>query len=354
MLESDFQKLLLKLAMNLSDAYRILEVPENTKDENLIKKNFKKLTLKYHPDLDGSHEKMVELNQAKDRIDLALKGKGNSSFDYRDTPSSGYSTQQKNDDARKRWEQKQREQDESDKQTRQELETYLNEFKKIMTSKKDEYLNYFQNIVGSQPRFFIKEKINVGYNTGNFFVDCKFKFEDGSECSLNVSFSKTDYNYFYNSDVYYNNKLYKMQKSRLSSSKTQEFFTNPENVFPKDKLSKIFKKIDTKPTSFKRKDAEAMLVKDVFAKNVDAATWKIQISDTHFVYVNRIVFMKLATWSVIGLYEKYRRIAILPSKYPRTYVETIDKTKENNFLAFIDFLKEAKKNNIDWKILDDL
>ena len=349
--ESDFRKLLLKLAMTLSDAYRILEVPEGTKDEALIKKNFKKLTLKYHPDLGGSHEKMVELNQAKDRIDLALKGKGTSSFDYYNTPSSGYSSQQKNEDARKRWEQRQKEQDETDKKTKQELEKRLDEFKKNITSKKDEFLKYFENIVGSQPRFFIKEKINVGYYNGNFSVDCKFKFEDGSECSLKVVFFGN--NYSYESDVYHNNKLYKMQRSRHSNATIVEFFTNPENVFPKDKLKKIFNKkptTSTKPTVFKRKDAEAMLVKEVFAKNVDATTWKIPIDDTHFVYVYRMVFMKLGSWSINGLYEKYKRIATLPSKYPRTYFETIDTTQEDNFLEFIKILKEAKKKNIDWGI----
>lgn len=338
--ESDFQNLLKKLAMTLSDAYAILELPDNTKDEALIKKNFKKLTLKYHPDLGGSHEKMVQLNQAKDRIDLSLKGKDTSSYFW--TPQQ---QPQNREDIRKQWEQKKQQKDESEKKTEQELQQKLEKLKKIVLSKKNDYLKHLENIFGSIPRFFIKEKVNVGYYNGAFIVDFKFKFETGTECSLYINYSSTHNTYHYKSDLYYENKLYKMQKSNYTTTPDIDFFSNPKNLFPQDKLSKLLK--TTTPKTFKRKDAEAMLVKEVFAKKVDETTWKIPIDETHFVYIIRQVFMKHGTWIVNGLYEKYRRIAVLPSGYPRTYFETLE-SEENNFLELIKFLKDAKNNKINW------
>lgn len=352
--ESDFKNLLVKLAITLSDAYRILELPENTKDESLIKKNFKKLTLKYHPDLGGSHEKMVELNQAKDRVDLAIKKNDfSTSSDYSQksyNTQNTYNKQQQYEKSNADWERRKKEREEEINIKKKEVEKIFNQFKEKMSSLKETYIQYFKSIVGSEPRYFIKGKINNSFYDVNFTMDFKFKFEDGSECSLNVSYSKNTVNkndYYYNSDVYYNNKLYKMQQSKYSGTESQDFFTTPENVFPKSKLIKIFKTQTSKPTTFKRKDAEAMLVKELFAKRVDASTWKIPVDDTHDIYVERFVILRMATWSIRGLYEKYKLVGRLPKQ--SYYYEVLSSEPEvQNFLDFIKTLKEAKSKNFNW------
>ena len=64
----------------MNDLYSILELDVHAKDED-IKKHFRKLSLKYHPDKNGSKEKLIELKDAYDilidkekrKISLSIK-----------------------------------------------------------------------------------------------------------------------------------------------------------------------------------------------------------------------------------------------------------------------------------------
>ena len=58
----------LKRAMTVLEAYQVLGVTTSSTAED-IKKKYKELSLKHHPDLGGTHEQMVKINQAKEILD---------------------------------------------------------------------------------------------------------------------------------------------------------------------------------------------------------------------------------------------------------------------------------------------
>lgn len=64
--------------MSVPEAYKVLGVPHGASPEE-ISKAYKLKALEVHPDRGGSHEKMVELNVAKDVVDG--KGKGSRPWD---------------------------------------------------------------------------------------------------------------------------------------------------------------------------------------------------------------------------------------------------------------------------------
>lgn len=52
--------------MTRENAYRLLELPTTVKDEESIKRAYKKLAMKHHPDKGGTEENFKKLQQAKD------------------------------------------------------------------------------------------------------------------------------------------------------------------------------------------------------------------------------------------------------------------------------------------------
>ena len=62
----------------MNDLYSILELDVHAKDED-IKKHFRKLSLKYHPDKNGSKEKFIEL---KDAYDILIDKEKRKIYDY--------------------------------------------------------------------------------------------------------------------------------------------------------------------------------------------------------------------------------------------------------------------------------
>jgi curved DNA-binding protein CbpA len=328
--ESSFQELLKKLAITLSDSYRIMDLPANTKDENLIKLKYRELVKKYHPDLGGSPKKMVELNQAKERIDLAIKNRDFSTSNTRQEP-------------KRQERQEPKQQDPPQHESSLEKEAVF--LRKLVIGKSLEYIKYFEEKTNMKPRFFFKEKIsplNLGF--GSFEIDFKFKFEDNAECSLKIRYSERSKMFFYNSDVFYNNRLYSMQSQKYNETKSTTLFTMPYMMFPSLKLTKIFTGKKTK--EFKKKDAIARLEKEVFAKNTDSNSWRIPVNAKQDVLVRRVVWMKQPTWMISGLYEKHRKVGDLKA-VNNMYFETTEEM-EKNFNDFIDFLKKAKKDQIKW------
>lgn len=54
--------------MTRENAYKLLDLPLNVKDEEEIKRAFKKLAMKHHPDKGGNEENFKKLQEAKETI----------------------------------------------------------------------------------------------------------------------------------------------------------------------------------------------------------------------------------------------------------------------------------------------
>ena len=343
--EADFQRFLKKLALTLSESYRVMGLPENTTDENAIKLKYRELVKKFHPDLGGSPKKMVELNQAKDRIDLAIKNREFSRSNTRTKQTETNKTKYDNTKSEPKYEKRE------EKSAETELELKLMNLKKQVIGRSLEYIKYFEEKTGMKPRFFYKEKLMPSaFNQiigDSFEVDFKFKFEDGSECSLKIRYSGRSDLYFYNSDVYYKNRLYPMQQSKYNEVKEDGviIFSIPSHLFTSLKLTRIFG--DKKDKAFSKKDAIAMLEKEIFAKKSDTDTWRIAINTTQDIVIKRLTFMKVGQWYITGLWEKHRKVGSISGGI-EYFFETIDKTVDDNFYDLIGFLKKAKAGNVKW------
>lgn len=329
--------------MTLFDAYDVLGLPQNSNDENLIKKRFKELTLKYHPDLGGTTEDMVRVNQAKDRIDNYIKNRAPSSY----TPPNN-----KWDDRMNSYEKKRAE-------YREVILKTANLVKEILVNNSDIFLEYLAENTNhtKHPKMLLKETVLVE----NFLLEYKFKFEDMSDCSLiirgNISSHSTSeplvvLNYI--SEVYNQNLHYKMKKA-TGTTIPIDHINDPEEFFPRTKLKKIFSA--TPPQKqFRKTDAEKMVIKELGGKIWANNNWSIPVTHdpTRVIVIGRWVFQKTVTWRVVGLYEKGRIIAFLKEEPNKSYVfeETLGKTSDvyfSNFREFIDLLKKAQNNQVEWE-----
>jgi len=68
----------------MSDPYKILGVDPNISDDEL-KKAYKRLTMKYHPDRGGSEEKFKEITDAYEKIKNQKKNTENITFTYNES-----------------------------------------------------------------------------------------------------------------------------------------------------------------------------------------------------------------------------------------------------------------------------
>ena len=175
-----------------------------------------------------------------------------------------------------------------------------------------------------------------------------FSKETGAEFDFHVysgNYAGEGRTYSYESSAYVDKKMVKLQKARYNAAKNIDFFKNPDNLFPAKKLKKLFNvsgKSTGEAKKYTKKDFEARLKNELFAKNTSKDFWSIQLKGEQRLVVYRMTYMNFGTWSINGLYEgKYKRIAQTDKIV--TFYETYDQEyKDKNFDAFIDFLKKAK------------
>lgn len=333
--EADFQDILKKLAMTLDQAYKVFDLPVGTIDKNMIKRKYRQLAIKHHPDHGGEEALMKLINEAKDRLDKVTDAEAQKA------------------DQRTRWQEEKRKREEEKQSKAKELKKYSQDIQKKMANLKDKYIQHFKSLTGQDYKMLVKEKINAEYS-GSIYLDYKFKAEDGSQFHLHkhYSFGYGDIGkpekIYYEAYFYYNQKETRMHRSRFETTKDENDFSKPEIFFPKKKITTIISKAQkADPTVLKKKDAVAILEREFGAKWVDKDNYRVPIDKDRYVFIMRMTFMKQGSWSINGLYEKYRRTHV-PVKYT-SYFESYHPEFDNNFKDFLDVLRKIKKGQYQWK-----
>jgi len=289
--------------MSLDQALKVMSLTyDNLGDQDLIKKKYKELALQNHPDRGGSTEAMKNINVAFDilkkskAVETGPENKGNifrAAFDeklrsivvaVKTALISGfdpgvfiqYFSQF------------------TDKVLEHKFIRIYPEDKHMKTAK-------VPSEVELQSEFFSSDR-----NTVFQFDVTAYSLYDlirsGKLGSGDLSF-----NLYVNAYVFHENKKHKLGKSDWKFTNDHSFFRQPEKIFPKAKLSKIFTAGGTSRV-FSRRDMYAFLQKKLNAKTDYKDQAEIPLGGDYKLLIFRYVFFKSATWSVTGIYKKYSKI----------------------------------------------
>lgn len=256
-----------------------------------IKKAFKELSKKHHPDHGGTKERQQQLNAAWD----TLKRLGNKK-----------AVRSKVHDAN--W-----------KQTGLNMRQMM-----LHAFKPDMFVRHFNKYTNEKLYYDMKrirpdEKIKYAQHYAGFTVD--FYNKDRSivfEMSINASiadaynektlgFGTIQFPLSIVATGFFKNKKQKFSRSDWKFTSDHAFFRKPEVIFPDKKLRAIFSG-KTSARKFQRRDMVAFLTKKLKA-SFDGEFASIPLFDEYTLYIFRSTFMRQAVWMVNGIYRKWSRIA---------------------------------------------
>lgn len=304
-----FKQFLLEKVMTFNDAIEIFgidQVPASEKELNAI---YKKLAIKYHPDLGGKTEDMARINAAKDILSKNLGKKSNGS-----NPS---------------WEEK-REQYKKDAE--EIFDVFANSLKAINPTL---YVAYFKEIFKED--FTSKVlKSNLENKRGVPYIEMEFANANRStmfifsiHCDVHsavmakqnggsLGTSNTTYQYRYSSNAIVNNKKQVVTRETVFSkaSGSLDFIDKPEFIFPEKRIKKFATGTVRKSSTLKKRDFESLFVTrfggETFS-NGAMVGWMNKVCDSEdgkqfCVVWSRNVWDRKAFY-VIYIYEKGKYIA---------------------------------------------
>jgi len=326
---------IVKYAMSVDEAFKTLDLPKSATPEAL-KKQYRTKAIENHPDRGGDEAKMKKINEAKEILDSYLK--------------RGKEQETAREKAKNDWEERKKKEKQQEAEALKHMKADAEKVKKVMNGLKAQYIKHILDHTGKEVRMFVKEEIkDNGYG-----FDFGYKFKDpNSKAEFDLKLSRFEYpwttdkkkDFSYESTIFYENKQYRMQKSRYTTADNLDFFKNPEKVFPKARLKKIFSTSGKgKVKKLTRKDYEARLINEVFAKRL-GDYWRIPLKDDLTIGIYRIVVMGFGSWNIGGLYKGHRQLA-KPVKYHSFYETSEKMDRATNFEDFIDFLKKAKAGRL--------
>ncbi len=292
--------------MSVNDALTLFDMSaSDLGDVNLIKKKYRELSIKHHPDKGGDLETMKKVNDAKITLDKAKAGSSSGKFDW-DAMNKKY----------------------------QELGKRIKE-KLMKDFKSENYTKYFEKIYDEkfdyeQTKEFPKDKDRsphyAGFQFDFFNKDRSIVFEIYVSANLvesqqtnvlgggqgNISFPLLVHGY-----GFYNNRKLKISQRDWKSTSDHDVLTKPELVFPEKKLQQF--KTKSKDIVFKKKDMITYLTKKLKG-SWDGQWVKIPLKDDLKLYLARNVFMRQAGWSP-QVFKKWKGV---PGGVYVTFPETLE------------------------------
>ena len=372
----EFLSFLIENINSTSEAMKFFGFTEKP-DLETLKKTYKKLSLKYHPDLGGSEEQMKDLNQANDILKKYISS-GSTTYGYSyKKPSGGYSSygsgynsnyqhksQQSNYNSYQKddyYKQKQKEWEEKWEKKKKEDQNRANEAYealKRVTSKnlnKELYKKHFEDVFDED--FFVefiidpmnrfkysdfKGTLSIKSKNGRIIASVIFLGDlvllGGSKEKNNLTdeemFNKVK---LYSLDIIINNKTFKLFKSysNLPRYSNIDLLKNPELFFPKKKLASIKSraKSATKGDSSNKKLTPAALISVM--ENKYSAKIRKETASSFYIDVPLSIIRDEMGRDVLLSFRFYRGVFMKNAYIMPDYVSSKDiNNKDKNVISY--------------------
>lgn len=296
-----FKQFIAERTIDMSSALKIMGLP-TLPDENNLKKAYKKMSMKHHPDKGGSTAMMQDVNLAYDYLIKAI-------------PNSSQGSRRDNgvDDWLKKM-----------------APVMRDEFKRRFDPKR--YADHFREYAGKNFTWKMG-----GTPKGNTFK----KYDTPHYAGVQITFTSEDKETIFNLDInlylinlynsggslgggnkgvnlyvttygFHNNRKLKVSKRDWSISDSDKIFTDPNVIYPKAKMKRMFSAKSTAKASkrFAKRDADLFLRQKLGATSYKE-NYKIPLGDDYILVIYRVTMMRTPFWMPNGLYLKHRRVDLL-------------------------------------------
>jgi len=324
-------------SMSYQDALRVFDIKSvGTPDE--LKKKYRELSVKHHPDRGGSLDMMKKINAAYDEL-KKVGGTSSSIMDFD-------------------WDSAEKEK----KEFAERVIKYIDDTLDIQKIK-----DYLENIISEKLTYTIDKtdpnksgfRYHVKYIVNFSTIDGKKQFTTDIFVSMDerrntgLGSSDTGYNMTVYTQILYNRKKIKLFNQEWNTRKfgTKSVLKNPEELFPEKKLKSALGK--SKSKKFTKKDAILSISRELDTKSSDSEQWiKFDVKDTEkyiaMVMLKRSVIMREAAWALHGIIyprqEENGRLKTIPRKIVQTNPKYISMNEIEEELGFIiDELKAMKR-----------
>jgi curved DNA-binding protein CbpA len=317
---------ILEFSMNVEQALDLFGLKQSEVTPEKVKSTYRKLSLKNHPDRGGDKDKMTLVNVA---------------FDLLKNAKAIAPTVDRSD-----WKAKYKE---AGKFVLKDLKNKFDYKAFVNYLNKQSEMEFAYEVSKELPRPGDNDPNGAGFNIEFFVPDKTTTFEMHLYVNLldivhnngGLGVGDISYPLMTTSYGFHNNKKQKLSQNDWKLPKQSGYSTNdhsvlrePEKVFPKAKLKKIFSGASNK-RAFKKRDMFLALQKRLDA-HVNGEFVYIPIgSDIHSLLIYRSVFMRMPAWGVNGIYEKHRRVSQGP-------IVTMAESEET--LEFFVKLQKSVKN----------
>ena len=333
-----WQKIVIENRMDLRTALDIFEVSDISKISNL-KQAFNKLAKKHHPDLGGSNIKMIQINAAYEFLK-----KTNFS-----TTSGGKTREEERRERDEKWE-KAFLMTKYIVDSQFEINNFIKHFEEIFNEtfaiknlQKTEAGGYNQS-------YSIEFEIGNKSNEISFFLRV-YTSTCGLYDKILLPGDVGDLSITTTTEILFNRRKMKLSHSDWKMRTQRGLLSNPEILFPKDKILKKTKTV--KKGKFSKKDFELSLKRLFKPVKVDDIWFFPTKVDDVFFRLDRYVMMRRGRWSLMGFARKhsvtYRMIDDATLKSPRHVLET-----EQSLDFVIDIIKDIQKANNPLTIINEI
>lgn len=321
-----FEAFLLEANMTYKEALTFFGV-ESGYTPTDIKNIYKKMSLKYHPDRGGSVEMMQKVNAANDILSTTASQKS-TKIDW----------------------------EEIDRRYRDLAKVIQTDIQKKFDP--NVFIKFFNNISNKEFHFSIintypkandRSPTSVGFDCQFFTLDKDTVFDLSISVylpnvmkSTGLSGGGNDYSIMVIAYGFHNNRKQKLSQSDWKHTDTHRIFTDASIIFPTAKLNKIFN--STAKKTFKKSDMALFLKNKLNATETSKDTVSIPINAEYRIYMYRVVFLKVASWSFNGLYNNKRILSRVP-------MVTLPENEETA-LMLEKLIKGASNLTDDKKIMD--